>query len=185
MLERREAKRRSNYKRSFEVYSHDIETLTPAVVEQEVRKFEAVNPKSKGSTVFELRSAGEESKLIRGDYYITREGRVKITTDDIPDRTIWNQIFLPIDETLLGERVEYGRKLWVEEVHSSIRASLNYQARIMFLRHKLQGQDMMLAQTPPTLEGGEIFPFPILYPPTYAHKHTWSFVQDIEWANFV
>lgn len=131
-------------------------------------------PISKGDTIFEIKSKSKGSKLIRGDYEITPSGQVRITTDEYIDKNIWTQIYLPIDETLVGDTFD---------AHEEVRVSLidlfpGFNSQ--YLAFYVNG-DKLFSRFPRKMSIRTIESSLDL---GFGHKHTWSNAQEIEWAEW-
>ena len=130
-------------------------------------------PESKGDTIFELNSTSNESKLIRGEYEITSSGRVRITTDEDIDKNTWTKIYLPVDETLVGDTFNP-----FEEVRECL-----------FKMMPSVGKSMDFYNSKETLFSRSTRELPVkkinaVHDLGFGHRHTWSCVQDILWAKW-
>lgn len=139
---------------------------------------------ARGNTMFELRTDDlVRRKLLRGSCETTPAGLV-IRTDDNFDKTTWTKVFLPINETLLGETIRRGNASrdgdgrFNDDIHRFFQESVqDDKLRLILRRGVLFGKPLGGPESNPVVVDLE-------YAETYESTHTWTSVGNVEWVQF-
>lgn len=135
---------------------------------------------SHGRTVLELRSESGGCKLIRGKIEVNmgEDKHVRITTSGQFDENVFKEIFLPIDETLVDERIQDDSGGLVDEVSRSIR-SLAQKNDISFVNRS----GLMFTKPPPISDDNadKMMIVKLVYPRACSTRTTFSLVDDVHW----